>query len=85
LGTARAAAAVDARLCSVADGGPGVTTVFARPDTGVLDRLMGRVEAGSLRVTVAASFALKDAAIAQDALTARTCGPGKIILIPDRI
>jgi NADPH:quinone reductase-like Zn-dependent oxidoreductase len=80
---ARAAAAPGARICSIADGGPGVTTVFARPDTGILARLVDLVEAGSVRVTVAASFALADAAIAQDALKARTYGPGKIVLVPD--
>jgi NADPH:quinone reductase-like Zn-dependent oxidoreductase len=60
-----------------------VTTVFARPDTGALARLVDRVEAGTLRVTVAASFALADAAIAQDALKATSHGPGKIVLVPD--
>ena len=83
LAKAAAAAAPGARICSIADGGPGVTTVFARPDTGVLARLVDLVEAGSLRITVAASFALADAAIAQDALKARTCGPGKIVLVPE--
>lgn len=83
LAKAMAAAASGARICSIADGGPGITTVFARPDTGILARLVDLVEAGSLRVTVAASFALADAAIAQDALKARTCGPGKIVLVPD--
>jgi NADPH:quinone reductase-like Zn-dependent oxidoreductase len=41
------------------------------------------VEAGTLRVTVAASFALADAAISQDALKARSHGPGKVILVSD--
>ncbi|MCB8883001.1 NADP-dependent oxidoreductase [Acidisoma cellulosilytica] len=82
LAKAMAAAAPGARLCSIADGGPGVTTVFARPDTKILARLVDLVEAGSLRVTVAASFALADAADAQEALKARTYGPGKIILVP---
>jgi len=83
LGKAMAAAAPGARVCSIADGGPGVTTVFARPDTEILVRLVDLVEAGALRVTVAASFALADAAIAQDTLNARTHGPGKIVLFPD--
>ena len=83
LAKAMAAAAPGARVCSIADGGPGVTTVFARPGAGILARLVDRVEAGSLRVTVAASFPLADAAAAQDALKARTYGPGKIVLIPD--
>lgn len=82
LAKAMPAAADGARFCSIADGGPGVTTVYARPDIGILARLVDLVEAGMLRVTVAASFALADAAMAQDALTARTCGPGKIVLLP---
>lgn len=71
LAKAMAAAAPGARVCSIADGGPGVTTVFARPAAGILARLVDRVEAGSLRVTVAASFPLADAAAAQDALKAK--------------
>jgi NADPH:quinone reductase-like Zn-dependent oxidoreductase len=57
--------------------------VFARPDAGILARLVDLVEAGSLRVTVAVSSALADAAIAQDALKAKTYGPGKIVLDSD--
>jgi NADPH:quinone reductase-like Zn-dependent oxidoreductase len=83
LAKAMAAAAPGARVCSIADGGPGVTTVFARPDAGILARLVDLVEAGSLRVTVAVSSALADAAIAQDALKAKTYGPGKIVLDSD--
>jgi len=83
LAKAMPAAAPGARVGSIADGGPGVITVFARPDTEILARLVDLVEAGSLRVKVAASFALADAAIAQDALKARAYGPGKIVLVPD--
>jgi NADPH:quinone reductase-like Zn-dependent oxidoreductase len=83
LAKAMSAAAPGARVCSIADDGPGITTAFARPDTRSLARLVDLVEAGSLRVTVAASFALADAAIAQDALRARSHGPGKIVLVPD--
>jgi NADPH:quinone reductase-like Zn-dependent oxidoreductase len=83
LAKAMAAAASGARVCSIAESGPGIMTVFARPNTATLARLVDLVEAGSLRVTVAASFALADAAIAQDALTARSHGPGKIVLVPD--
>jgi NADPH:quinone reductase-like Zn-dependent oxidoreductase len=83
LANARAAAASGARLCSIADGGPGVTTVFARPDTATLGRLVEMVEARTLRVTVAATFALKDAKMAQDTLKARSRGPGKVVLMPD--
>jgi NADPH:quinone reductase-like Zn-dependent oxidoreductase len=83
LAKAMAAAAPGARVCSIADGGPGIISVFARPDAGVLAQLVDRVEAGSLRVTVAATFALADAAVAQDALKAKIYGPGKIVLVPD--
>ncbi len=80
---AMTAAAPGARVCSIADGGPGITSVFARPNIEALARLVDLVEAGSLRVTVAASFPLAGAAIAQDALKARSYGPGKIVLVPD--
>ena len=46
LAKAMAAAAPSARICSIADGGPGVTTVFARPDAGALVRLVDLVETG---------------------------------------
>lgn len=85
LATAMVAVAPHARSCSIADGGPGITTVFARPDTAILGRLVHMVEAGLLKVTVAASFALAEAAIAQEALKARAHGPGKIVLVPDTI
>jgi NADPH:quinone reductase-like Zn-dependent oxidoreductase len=85
LAKAMSAVAPGARVCSIADGGPGVTTVFARPDTRALARLVDLVEAGSLRVRVAASFALADAKDAQDALKARTYGPGKIVLVPEAV
>jgi hypothetical protein len=52
-------------------------------NTMTLARLVDLVEARSLRVTVAASFALADAALAQDALATRSLGPGKIVLVPD--
>ena len=83
LAQAMTAAAPGARICSIADRGPGVKPVFARPDTGVLARLVDLAEAGSLRVTVSASFSLADAALAQHELKAKTCGPGKIVLVPD--
>lgn len=80
---AMATAAPGARICSIADGGSGVTSVFARADTGIIARLVDLVEAGTLQVPVAALFALTDAAIAQDALKSRSYGPGKIVLLPD--
>jgi NADPH:quinone reductase-like Zn-dependent oxidoreductase len=57
--------------------------VFARPNIKALARLVDLVETGSLRVTVAASFGLANAADAQEALKARTYGPGKIVLVPE--
>jgi NADPH:quinone reductase-like Zn-dependent oxidoreductase len=66
------AAAPGARMCSIADGGEGITTVFARANAGILGELVAMVEAG-----------LADAALAQEALLARSHGPGKIVLIPD--
>jgi NADPH:quinone reductase-like Zn-dependent oxidoreductase len=83
LAKAMAAAAPDARICSIADGGPGVTTVFARPDPGALVWLVDLVETGALRVSVAASFTLANAASAQEALKAKSHGRGKIVLVPD--
>jgi NADPH:quinone reductase-like Zn-dependent oxidoreductase len=85
LARAMAAAAPEARVCSIAEGGPGIIPVFARPDVGILARLVDLVEAGSLRVTVAASYALAEAAMAQDALKAKLHGPGKIVLVPDAV
>jgi NADPH:quinone reductase-like Zn-dependent oxidoreductase len=82
LAGAMPAAVVGARVCSIADVGSGVLPVFARPNSEALDWLVTLVEAGSLRVSVAASFALADAAIAQDAMKARSFGPGKIVLVP---
>jgi NADPH:quinone reductase-like Zn-dependent oxidoreductase len=77
------AAAPGARMCSIADGGEGITPVFARASASILGELVTMVEAGSLCVSVAASYPLTDAALAQEALLARSHGPGKIVLIPD--
>jgi NADPH:quinone reductase-like Zn-dependent oxidoreductase len=68
------------RACSIADGAPGVTTVFARTDQADLLRLVELVEAGKLTVPVAATYPLKDAATAQLALRNGGKGPGKIVL-----
>jgi NADPH:quinone reductase-like Zn-dependent oxidoreductase len=68
------------RACSIADGAPGVTTVFARMDLADLLRLVEFVEAGKLTVPVAATYPLKDAATAQVALRNGGKGPGKIVL-----
>ncbi len=68
------------RACSIADSAPGVTTVFARMDHADLLRLADLVEAGRLTVPIAATYPLKDAAMAQMALQNGGKGPGKIVL-----
>ncbi len=68
------------RACSITDGAPGVTTVFARMDQADLLRLVELVEAGELTVPVAATYPLKEAAVAQLALRDGGKGPGKIVL-----
>jgi NADPH:quinone reductase-like Zn-dependent oxidoreductase len=68
------------RACSIADSAPGVTRVFARMDQKDLLRLVELVEAGRLTIPVAATYPLKDAAIAQLALRNGGKGPGKIVL-----
>jgi NADPH:quinone reductase-like Zn-dependent oxidoreductase len=71
---------VRSRACSIADSAPGVTTVFARMDQADLLRIVELVEAGRLTVPVAATYPLKDAAMAQFALRNGEKGPGKIVL-----
>lgn len=66
--------------CSVAESAPGVTTVFARMDQADLLRLVELVESGGLTVPVAATYPLKDAAMAQSALRHGGKGVGKIVL-----
>jgi NADPH:quinone reductase-like Zn-dependent oxidoreductase len=68
------------RACSIADGGPGITTVFARSDAAILTRLVEMVDAGGLRVPIAASYPLALAAAAQTALK-QPHPPGKIVLV----
>ena len=71
---------VGLRACSITDSAPGVTAVFARMDQADLLRLVELVEAGRLTVPVAATYPLKDAAVAQLALRNGKKGPGKIVL-----
>lgn len=71
---------VGLRACSIADSAPEVTTVFARMDQADLLRLVELVETGELAVSVAATYPLKDAAMAQIALRNRGNGPGKVVL-----
>jgi len=68
------------RACSIADGGPGIATVFARLDSAILARLVEMVDAGGLRVPIAATYPLAQAAAAQTALK-QPHPPGKIILV----
>ena len=68
------------RACSIADGGPGITTVFARADSAILTRLVEMVDAGRLRVPIAATYPLAQAAAAQTALK-QPHAPGKIVLV----
>jgi NADPH:quinone reductase-like Zn-dependent oxidoreductase len=69
------------RVFSIADGGPGVTTIFARPDQADLISLVDLVEAERLVVRVAATYPLASAAAAQKALQQGRLS-GKIILEP---
>jgi NADPH:quinone reductase-like Zn-dependent oxidoreductase len=68
------------RACSIADAGPGITTVFARSDAAILTRLVEMVDAGRLRVPIAATYPLAQAAEAQTALK-QPHAPGKIVLV----
>jgi NADPH:quinone reductase-like Zn-dependent oxidoreductase len=68
------------RACSIADGGPGITTVFARLDSAILTRLVEMVDASELRVPIAATYPLAQAAAAQMALK-QPHAPGKIVLV----
>jgi NADPH:quinone reductase-like Zn-dependent oxidoreductase len=68
------------RACSIADGGPGITTVFARLDSAILTQLVEMVDAGGLRIPIAATYPLAQAAAAQAALK-QFHPPGKIVLV----
>jgi NADPH:quinone reductase-like Zn-dependent oxidoreductase len=68
------------RACSIADGGPGITTVFARLDSAILTQLVEMVDAGGLRIPIAATYPLAQAAAAQTALK-QSHPPGKIVLV----
>jgi NADPH:quinone reductase-like Zn-dependent oxidoreductase len=46
------------RACSIADGGPGITTAFARLDSAILTQLVEMVDAGGLRIPIAATYPL---------------------------
>jgi NADPH:quinone reductase-like Zn-dependent oxidoreductase len=81
LGSTAALHSEGVRVFSIADGGPGVTTIFARPDQADLISLVDLVEAERLVVRVAATYPLASAAAAQKALQQGRLS-GKIILEP---
>ena len=68
------------RACSIADVGPSITTVFARLDRAALTRLVAMVDEGKLRVPIAATYPLAQAAAAQTALK-QPHPAGKIVLV----
>jgi NADPH:quinone reductase-like Zn-dependent oxidoreductase len=68
------------RACSIVDGGSGFTTVFARLDSAILTQLVEMVDAGGLRIPIAATYPLAQAAAAQAALK-QSHPPGKIVLV----
>jgi NADPH:quinone reductase-like Zn-dependent oxidoreductase len=68
------------RACSIADVGPSITTVFARLDRAALTRLVEMVDEGKLRVPIAATYPLAQAAAAQTALK-QPHPAGKIVLV----
>ncbi|OAJ52489.1 hypothetical protein A6V36_13850 [Paraburkholderia ginsengiterrae] len=70
------------RVCSIAAGGPGITTVFARQSVEILSLLADQVVSGHLKVPIAAVWPLAAAAAAQEALK-KPHAPGKFILVPD--
>ncbi len=80
LGAAAEVGSARLRACSIADGGPGIATVFARQDSAILARLAEMVDAGGLRVPIAAIYPLAHAALAQTALKG-SHPPGKIVLV----
>ena len=67
------------RIASIVGQGPGITTVFARSDASVLSELSKMVSSGTLKVAVAGSYPLEQAAEAQRALQ-RPRAAGKIVL-----
>ena len=79
LRTVRRTIGQGARIASIADQGDGITTVFARPDTSALADLSQMASADILKVAVAATYPLEQAAEAQRALM-RARAAGKIVL-----
>ncbi len=68
------------RVCSIADGGLGITTVFARLDKAVLTRLVEMVDEGELRAPIAATYPLARTAEAQAAFQ-QPHPPSKFVLL----
>ncbi|WP_328617730.1 NADP-dependent oxidoreductase [Amycolatopsis sp. NBC_00355] len=81
-GTLRATPGLGTRVASVAEFDlPGVTPVFARLVPADLRTVAALAEAGTLRVRVARTFPLEEAATAQQML-AEGHAPGRIVLVP---
>lgn len=81
-GTLAATPDLGTRVASIAEFDlPGVTPVFARLVPGDLRTVAGLAEAGRLRVRVARTFPLEEAAAAQR-LLADGHAPGRIVLLP---
>jgi NADPH:quinone reductase-like Zn-dependent oxidoreductase len=69
----------DVRVVSIADGGPGIKSVFARADVAALARLAEQTAIGALKVPIAGSYPLVRAAEAQAAFSV-SHAPGKFVL-----
>jgi NADPH:quinone reductase-like Zn-dependent oxidoreductase len=81
-GTLAATPDIGGRVASITEFDlPGVTPVFARLVPGDLRTVAGLAEAGTLRVRVARTFPLEEAAAAQR-LLADGHAPGRIVLVP---
>jgi NADPH:quinone reductase-like Zn-dependent oxidoreductase len=68
------------RVLSIADSGPGITTVYARHAAMDLAKLVELVETSQLVVRIGGVYPLKAAAEAQTALRDRSV-PGKVVLV----
>lgn len=75
----RAAFSTDTRIVSIADGGDGIRTVFARPLREDLAYVVDQAGRGSVRANVFAQFPLSQASMAQD-LVASGEAAGRVVL-----
>jgi len=53
------------RACSIAEEGPGITTIFARMDSAILSQLVAIVDASGLTGPIAATYPLAQTALQQ--------------------